>query len=248
MENHQKRAILAKIKNRLQLDFGNQVLSAIVYGSTLGDDYCAFSDFDILVIFEWADYKTFQKLRKIKLDFAKQGVPIDFNSHVFSDLPINRKDVFWHNNRGIYVQKELALYGEILFGKKYFQDINLDRKKMLEEAVKTINSLNYQARKMLTNKKLTTKNRIILVKWCIYGTIYTLAALNIFPKSRSEALTVFNEKFHPEINPEIFLQLKTSQANKINQQHLRLAYDYLVYLDQLIFGIYKGKTYAGIQN
>ena len=63
MDNNQKRAILTKIKNRLQLDFGNQVLSAIVYGSTLGDDYCVLSDFDILVIFEWADYKTFQKLK-----------------------------------------------------------------------------------------------------------------------------------------------------------------------------------------
>ena len=248
MDNDQKRAILTKIKGRLRLDFGNQVLSAIVYGSTLGDDYCVLSDFDILVIFEWADYKTFQKLRKIKLDFAKHGIPIDFNSHIFSDLPMNRKDVFWHNNRGIYVQKELALYGEILFGKKYFRDINLDHEKMLEEAVKTISSLNYQVRKMLTNKKLTTENRIIIIKWCIYGTIYILAALDIFPKSRGEALTVFNEKFHPKINPEIFLQLKTSQTHKINQEHLRLAYDYLVYLDQLIFKIYKENSYERIQS
>ena len=246
MGNKQKRAILAKIKNRLRLDFGDQVLSAIVYGSTLGDDYCVLSDFDILVIFEWADYDTFRKLRKIKLDFAKQGVPVDFNSHIFSELPINRKDVFWHNNRGVYIQKELALYGEILFGARIFQDIDLDHRKMLEEAVKTISSLNYQARKMLTNKKLTVKNRIVMLKWCIYGTIYVLAVLDVFPKSRGEALAVFNEKFHPKINPEIFLRLKISQTTKISQKHLRLAYDYLAYLDQLIFKIYKEEIHERI--
>ena len=248
MDDSQKQIILTQIKNRLQSDYGDQVLSAIVYGSTLGDDYCVLSDFDILVIFKWADYKTFQKLRKIKLDFAKQGVPIDFNSHVFSDLPKNRKDVFWHNNRGVYVQKELALYGKILFGEKYFQDIDLDHQKMLEEAVKVISSLNYQVRKMLTNKKLTTGNRIIILKWCIYGTVYVLAALNIFPKSRGEALAIFNEKFHPKINPEIFLQLKTTQTTKISQKHLQLAYDYLVYLDQLMFEIFKEKSHERIQN
>lgn len=243
MNNGQKQIILDQIKNRLQSDYGDQVLSAIVYGSTLSDDYCALSDFDILIIFKWANYETFQKLRKIKLDFSQQGIPIDFNSHIFSDLPNNRKDVFWHNNRGIYVQKELALYGKVLFGKKYFQNIKLDRQKMLEEAVKVINSLNYQMRKMITNKKLSIENRIIALKWCIYGTIYVLAALDIFPKNRSEALDIFNEKFHPKINPKIFLQLKTAQTTKINQKHLQLAFDYLAYLDQLIFKIYKEKSH-----
>lgn len=239
MNSAQKEIVLIQIKDRLQAVYGEQVLSAIVYGSTLGDDYCALSDFDILVIFKWVDYGTFQKLRKIKLEFNKQGIPIDFNSHTLSDLPESRKEVFWHNNRGVYIQKELALYGKVLFGEKYFQGTNFDHQKMLEEAVKVVSSLNYQARKMLTNKKLTKKNRIIMLKWCIYGTIYILAALDIFPKSRGEALAIFNEKFHPKINPEIFLQLKTAQVIKISQKHLQLAYEYLVYLDQLIFEIFK---------
>ena len=60
---------------------------------------------------------------------------------------------------------ELALYGKILFGEQYFQDLELDQSEMLAEAVKVISSLNYQIRKMLSNKQLNTTNRIIAMKW-----------------------------------------------------------------------------------
>lgn len=234
-----KEKILDSVKQCLLVEFKDQILSAIVYGSTLGDDYCSFSDFDILLIFKKADFETFQKVNNLKKYFAKQGVEIDFNSHIYSDLPEIRKEVFWHNNRGLYVQKELAIYGKILFGKKYFKDIEFNDMDMLSEAVKVISSLNYQIRKMLSNKELSTSNRIIAIKWCIYGVIYLLASQNCFPKSRRDALIIFNKEFNPPINPEIFLDIKVNHPDKITIKDLKMAYTFLAYLDQLIFNIYK---------
>ena len=237
---------LDQIKNRLTDVFGDNVLSAIVYGSTLGDDYCDFSDFDILLIFEKVEFKIFEQLRTIKKDFAEQNVYIDFNIHSLHELPKSRKEVFWHNNRGIYVQKELALYGKVLFGKKYFDDLELDHQNIMEEAVKVISSLNYQVRKTLTNKDLNTTNRVIMIKWCIYGVIYVLAAQNCFPSGRREALRVFNERFYPRINPEKFLDIKVGRPDKITMDDIEQAFEFLTYLDELIFRLYKKERDARV--
>lgn len=246
MDIAERRKILDSIKQHLLDEFKDQILSAIIYGSTLGDDYCSFSDFDILLIFRQADFGTFQKIRNIKNHFAEQEIEIDFNSHIYSDLPEIRKEVFWHNNRGLYVQKELAIYGEILFGKKYFKDIEFNDIEMLSEAVKVISSLNYQIRKMLSNKELNTSNRIIAIKWCIYGVIYLLASQNCFPKSRRDALIIFNKKFNPPINPKIFLDIKVNRPDKITIEDLEMAYTFLAYLDRLMFDIYEKKAHDRI--
>ena len=234
------------ISKKLQDEFGEQLLSAIVYGSTLGDDYCVYSDFDILLIFDDVNFDTFKKIKSIKKYFEHKGILIDFNSHIYSDLPQVRKDLFWHNNRGLYVQKELALYGKVLFGPQYFSDFQLSKLGMLAEAVKVINSLNYQARKMLSNRELDTNNRIIMLKWCIYGVVYYLATDDIFPKSRKEALTIFNEKYVPKINPLQFLELKIKSPDNIKMCDIENAFNFLKYLDQMIMNKYNQRQSNGI--
>ena len=236
--NMNKLEELSNISKRLQDEFGGQLLSAIVYGSTLSDDYCARSDFDILLIFDDVDFKTFKKLRRIKRDFKRIGITIDFNSHIYSDLPQIRKTLFWHNNRGLYVQKELATYGKVLFGDKYFPDFAIDKDAMMIEAVKVINSLSYQARKLLSNRTLNTNSRITMLKWCIYGVMYYLATDDIFPKSRKEALSLFAEKYSPPIDPTQFLEIKTNTPDNISMYDVKNAFDFLKYLDRAILEKY----------
>ena len=233
-----KEVILDKVKQRLVGEFGEEILSAIVYGSTLGDDYYEASDFDFLLIFKRVDFNTFERLRKIKKELADQGIVVDFNTHTLAELPRTRQGAFWHNNRGIYVQKELALYGRVLFGETYFKDLTLRQSDMLLEAVRVVSSLNYQARKILSNKELNAENRVVMMKWCIYGTMYVLAARGCFPSGRREALQIFNERFKPEINPEVFLDIKINRPDKITMVDMKKAYDYLTYLDNVAYSMY----------
>lgn len=238
--NEEKKQNLEIIKRLLVDEFGSKLLSIIIYGSTLNDDYCKFSDYDCLIIFDDVDFAMLRKLRNIKLVLKNQyKISIDFNSHIKTDLPEIRKKVFWHNNRGIYVQKELAIYGEVIYGKKIFEDIAIDNRAMLEEAVKDISSLNYQARKLLSNKALNTSSKILLMKWCIYGVLYYLATYNCFPDGRREALRTFDQKFSPAIKSEQFLDVKTKHPDFITRKEAELAFDFLKYLDKLIFARYQ---------
>ncbi|MBS3127416.1 nucleotidyltransferase domain-containing protein, partial [Candidatus Woesearchaeota archaeon] len=145
---------LNKIRNTLIKEFGNKVVSAIAYGSTLNEDFCADSDYDILMVVKKPDVKFLKKLREIKLNYMKEKIKIDFNVHSDEDIPSIRKDLFWHNNRGLYVQKEFDIYGKVLIGENLFKTEHIDNYEMLKEAVKVINSLNYQARKIMINKNI----------------------------------------------------------------------------------------------
>lgn len=230
------------IKQKLICAYGDQLLSAIVYGSTLGDDYCKYSDYDVLLIFENINFEDLKHLRKIKENLKKAGIIVDFNLHIYSELPKNRQEAFWHNNRGTYIQKELALYGRVLFGEKYFQDLVLDREEMFLEAVRVISSLNYQIRKMLVNKPLNIENRVVAMKWCIYSVMYFLAANDCYPRGRAEALEIFDKKYHPPIHSRIFLDLKLKSPDKITDEDLELAFDFLAYMEESICQLYQKRT------
>lgn len=230
---------LEKIKKTLQDEFGSKIVCAIVYGSTLNEDFCIDSDYDILMVVKRPDVKFLKKLREIKLDYMKQKVKIDFNIHSDDDIPSIRKDVFWHNNRGLYVQKEFDIYGKVLIGENLFKTDKIDNYEMLKEAVKVVNSLNYQARKIMINKDIDDKeNKILMMKWCIYGSLYALASRGIYPKDKRTALQTFYDVFEPPINPEKFLKIKVERTDAITLEDVEVAYEFLTYLDKKIFSDY----------
>lgn len=239
MNDDARQQSLQEIKNALIDAFGEKIFSIIVYGSSIRDDYGEFSDIDVLIIFNEITFQTFNILRELKEHFLKKGIIVDFNSHLTTDLPEIRGKVFWHNNRGIYVQKEIADYGKVLYGPKIFDSREPSEELMVDEAVKVVSSLNYQARKMLSNKALGTTERITMMKWCIYGVMYVLAAVQIFPQNRREGVKIFVERFNPPVNPELFLDRKTTCGADITDDDVKMAFDFLVYLDKLIFNIYK---------
>lgn len=119
-----------------------------------------------------------------------------------------------------------------------FSDVDIDQIKLFEESVRVINSLNYQARKLLINSDLSNGKKIQLFKWCIYGSLYVLATHGIYPSDRRKALMVFTKSFRPPIDPTYFLNLKLTNPVHIKDADIRKAYKFLTYLDELVFKDY----------
>lgn len=220
------------IRKALLDTFGKNIHAAIVYGSTLNADFCKTSDYDILLIFKIMSMDTLKKIHDIKDEFANRGICIDFNSHLISDLPSERGELYWHNNRNVFIQQELALTGYSIIGSNPFAGYKADIRKMQVEAVRMLNSFAYQARKMIINKDLNNaENRLFLIKWCIYGSLYLLAGKGLFYTSRKEGLSNFIKEFKSDIDPVSFLQMKVDRPEMISDEDIEKAYNYINYLD-----------------
>lgn len=237
-----RETIVNKIKDKLSSSFENgEVVSVFVYGSTLSEDFCDISDFDFLVIFNDSNIENLEKLRSMKEFFALEGVQIDFNVHDKNDLPINRNEAFWHNNRGIYLRKEIELYGRTIIGENVLAISEIDEQLLQLEVVRVLNSLVYQARKYIINSSLERKHVVQILKWCIYAVQYSLAFKNVFPGSKTEAMKVFKEIFVTKTDPEKFLVLKVGQG-KISTGNISDAYEFLCEIDNLVLEEWKLKT------
>lgn len=225
--------IIDRIKIELLNSLGDVITSAVVYGSTLCEDFCTASDFDIILVLKEINSEIFLKLRLIKERFSFEGISVDFNMHSTLDLPENRQDAFWHNNRSFYFRKEISLYGKIIIGENVFPIDKLEIADLQLEATRVLNSLLYQTRKYLVNKDLDQKNRRQIMKWCIYAVQYALAYKNIYPETKTEALNTFTEEYETTSDPHKFLNLKTS-TEEIHMDQVMEAYEFLTQIDTII--------------
>ncbi|MBI4154881.1 nucleotidyltransferase domain-containing protein [Candidatus Woesearchaeota archaeon] len=243
----ERRKILKKIKLELNKIFGEEITCAFAYGSTLCEDFNPYSDFDILIFFKSNSFHKLNILRNIKERYSKSGINIDFNVHLLNESPKIRKRAFWHNNRAYYLQKEICLYGQHLLGENLFCEPSYLKEDSLLESVRVINSLLYQTRKMLINRVINKDEKIRLMKFCIYGTLYALASKEIYPKSKKDAMKIFNKNFSLKINPNKFLNFKRN-PNRIKQRDIRLAYKFLTSLDKAVYKNYEEAIKNGIQS
>jgi predicted nucleotidyltransferase len=231
---------LIRIRERLLQQLGDKILCAIAYGSTLCEDFCCHSDFDILVFFKEESIQNLHSLRSIKQDFLKENILIDFNVHSMNETPEARKNCFWHNNRSLYFQKEITLYGLVLIGESPFLHNNFNIDELRKENLREINSLLYRTRKYIINKDLDQKDRITLMKWCIYAVLNAISFKGVITKTKTEAIEIFPEYFESSIDPAIFLKAK--KDDKIGDELIEKAYFFLVELDDKIFSEYKNET------
>ena len=231
---------LMMIRRSLLDAFNDNIESAIVYGSTLNADFCEASDYDVLVIFRKLTVSDLNAIRAIKEEYERLGIIIDFNSHLVSDLPSERGGLYWHNNRSVFIQKELALTGLPIIGSNPFADYEVNIEEMQIETLRMLNSFAYQARKTIVNKDLThcDENKIFIIKWCIYASLYLLAANGHFFKSRRDGLEIFSKVFDTDINPMVFLDMKVNRPHNISLEDIEMAYDYLNYLDKTAWQLY----------
>ena len=235
------------IRRTLVDTFGNTIYAAIVYGSVLNSDFCETSDYDILLVFKTMNMDTLKTLHNIKKYFESIGIIIDFNSHLISDLPNERGKLYWHNNRSVFIQQELASTGYSIIGGNPFAGYKAEIKDMQIEAVRMLNSFAYQSRKLIINKDLNnTENRMILVKWCIYGSLYLLAGKGLFYNSRKEGLSQFTNVIKTNTDPMCFLYIKINRPKMITDEDIELAYDYINYLDIYAINMFKQVVSYGV--
>ncbi len=120
--------------------------------------------------------------------------------HSINETPSERKECFWHNNRSLYFQKEITLYGIVLIGEILFLHNNFQQIELKKEAIRVVNSLLYQSRKLLINRNLNQQEKISLMKWCIYAVLYALSFKEIITKTKIEAWRSFQATFTSKLN------------------------------------------------
>jgi predicted nucleotidyltransferase len=228
------------VKNQLTTLFGTNLVSAVVYGSAMTEDYCELSDIDILVILRDAPINSLLLLRDLKNEFLLNGTNIDFNLQILSELPGSRGKAYWHNNRAYYFQKEINLFGKILIGENQYPFENIEDKDLRLECLRVVNSLVYQTRKAIINRELSPIERVVIIKHCIYAVLYALAFRGTFPASKKEALQIFRMNFSHLIDPEIFLNIKTGHPLTIRDDEIEKAYSFLQSLDCELYSQYEG--------
>lgn len=116
----EREANLDQIANELKKRLGENIISAIAYGSALCEDFMPLSDYDILLVLDDTGIDYLNIVRDVKHFFASRGVAVDINVHSMAEMPQYRGNAFWHNNRSHYMRLELDIYGKVLIGKNLF--------------------------------------------------------------------------------------------------------------------------------
>lgn len=225
------------IKEALVTEMKDNISCAIAYGSSLSEDFYEHSDFDILIFLKDCSLEELYKIKSLKEIFKSKKINVDFNVHSVSESPKKRLECFWHNNRSLYFQKEITLYGMVLIGENPFLHNKFDEKELKIESVRVINSLLYQSRKLIINRDLNNFERINLMKWCVYSVLYALSFKGIITKTKTEALEVFLDHYDLGIDPLVFLRAK--QENNVTEDLVKKAYSFLNDLDKTLFEEYK---------
>ncbi len=234
----EREAILDQIANELKKRLGENIISAIAYGSALCEDFMPLSDYDILLVLDDTSVDYLNIVRDVKYFFTSQGIVVDLNVHSMAEMPQYRANAFWHNNRSHYMRLEIDIYGKVLLGKNLFHADSIPPAELALEGVRVISSLVYQARKILINRPLNTEERLRMMKFCIYAVLYALAMRQCFPKTKMDAMKNFREIYPDLQDPLFFLKAKVSASDDISDEIVYNAYRFLLKLDQHIFELY----------
>jgi predicted nucleotidyltransferase len=231
------------IKVGLTKTFNGEIVSALVYGSTLLEDFNIGSDYDVLLTVKNPDMSFLKKLRELKESLMAQlCVVIDFNIQSEKETPNFRLNAFWHNNRSFIIQKEMALYGHALIGENPFSLSNVSQNDIELEAVRLANSFVYQTRKTILNKELSTGNKIEIIKFCLYSTYIALAFVGEFPEKRKGCFELFPKYFETSEKPSYFFELKRDSYDMITLEHIEKAYRFLAEVDAELFKRFNHKS------
>lgn len=235
--------ILSSIGQVLKKEFKDNILSVAVYGSMARDDFDSESDFDLFLVFRKVTSKDIKKLRKIRLRFLKNKIILDFNVHIYNELPQIRKKEFWHHDRSFFIQKELQTYDRQIIGDNLFTEVFFTKKEIELEALRLISAALYQTRGIMANENIKYAQKFRIIRFCIYSTIYALAFFNKYPATRKEAIDSFYPLFKTKINPVYFFNIKTQRTKNISMPDLYKALEFLSELDQKVYKLYKQDNY-----
>lgn len=232
--------LIEEIAEDIKNTAGTNLIALYNYGSALTEHYCDFSDLDFLIILDEAEPDHLYNLKQVIQKYADQGTIVDINVQTKDEMPPVRAEAFWHNNRGMYVQREISLYGKLLHGEEQFSEHeSMDQEAIMLECVRVINSLVYQTRKALINRELAEAEKYRILKFSIYAAVYALAAKGIFPETRTQIFDRFKKEFSALEDPSAFLHLKTTKGGKTADKDILKAYKFLKEVDGAVYKIYQ---------
>lgn len=220
--------------------FGSRVLSAIVYGSAVSDDFTKASDVDCLVFLRNPTVHDLHALKNLRQQYRARSVKLDINVHAATNSPSARPNAFWHHNRSLFCEIDMQTAGKVVAGNNIFTHLLFDINDLRLEAVRGINALLYETRKLIVNKRFTQTEKTTVIKWCLYAVNYALGARKIFVGSKKKSVLLFEREYPEIMSPKLFFTFKRLQARGFTRAHLHLAHDFLSELDRIIYAEYIG--------
>ncbi len=220
--------------------FGPRLVSAIVYGSAVSDDFTKTSDIDCLIFLRDPTVEDLRALKSLRQQYRTRGVRLDINVHASTNTPSARPTAFWHHNRALFCEIDMQTVGKVVAGDDIFGHLVLNTHDLRLEAVRGINALLYETRKLLVNKRVTQTEKTSVIKWCLYAMIYALGAHNIFSASKKRGVLLFEREYPEIMSPKRFLTLKRLGAKGLTRADLCLAHDFLSKLDRTVYAEYVG--------
>ncbi len=201
-----------KILDLLKTDLLNSlhnIVSIYVYGSTLYKAFGSLSDIDLIIVFEKKlSVNNLEFIKTLNQKYKNNGIKLDISIHTVDEMIGTRDKLFWHNNRAVFIQKEILMYGKLIYGKKLFDDNIFSDYELKEECIKVINSLKYNARKLMISSLDEDILKRRLLKLSLSSTIYALAFYDILPKNRDDICDVFDRNLNLKIKAKELLKLK----------------------------------------
>lgn len=244
MEVGDRIKILEQLKSTLLSELSG-IVSIYVYGSALCKNFGSLSDFDIIIIFEKdINIDMLEYIKNLNEKYKDLGIKLDISIHNVNEMIGVRKKLFWHNNRAVFIQREVVLYGKLIYGKNLFDDTIFSEQELKSECVRVINSLKYNARKLIFSSmdENTLKRR--LLKLSLSSTIYALAFYNILPENRDDIYNVFDECLNLKIKATELMLIKMNNYGE-NLSCLEVktkVYNFLSDLDLRVFNDAKDKN------
>jgi predicted nucleotidyltransferase len=172
------------------------VLSICSYGSVFTDEYTKYSDLDLLIISKSnIDIDTLNKLRSYRQDCLRGRTKLDIALHSVDEILSYKEQRFWHNNRSLLFLLEIKLFGKVLYGENYFQNMDFDRQYIERESKYMLCSLKYNFTKMYLREESQDKIKKLSIKYALYSILYVLTSINIYPKTKKEAYDFFDKRF-----------------------------------------------------
>jgi len=243
MKIEERLKVLENLKNDLLSNIKNELISLYVYGSTLNVDFCKYSDFDVLLVYrDELNFIELEKIKELKEKYESGGIFVDIGVHTLKEMPIVRGKMFWHNNRGIFMQKEILMYGKLMYGVEHFGNFLFTLDELKDECVKVIHSLKYNQRKYISTHPRCFQTKKMAMKYALYAITYGLAYFSIFPKNKIDTYKEFDLKFNLSVKATDLLKIKMNNYEDDYDVILFKTYAFLNELDSYIFSDYNNTT------
>ena len=224
---------IAKYINCMTSVFGEKILSIILYGSAVKDNYFpGSSDLNLLVVFPRFDVKYLKDLSPIVKGFKGRS---KISSYVMGLDEISRStDVF------PIAYLDIKRYHKVLLGEDIFADMEIDPANIRYDLERQVRNISRRLREMYMHSNYTANELRYMVVADFSGFSYHLATLlylmgNEVPARKEEIILVAAEKFQLDITAlEKIIVLKSGGNTPPKVEMQQIFEDYVKIVETIV--------------